>query len=94
LLHAIVEFKDFGFGGMAFSRVALGTSGAITTCFGASSSRIAPKFPANDRSIYPDLLGDIFLTPTRLEESLHLIPLFKTELGLVFKLEQSKNCTY
>ena len=84
LLHAIVEFKGFGFVGMAFRRLALGISGAITTCCGASSSRIAPKFPADSRRMYPDLLGDFFLTPTRLEEGLNLIPLFKTELGVVF----------
>jgi hypothetical protein len=47
LLHAIVEFKGFGFVGMAFCRFALGNSGAITTCCGASSSRIAPKFPTD-----------------------------------------------
>ncbi len=47
LLHAIVEFKGFGFVGMAFRRLPLGISGAITTCCGASSSCIAPKFPAD-----------------------------------------------
>jgi hypothetical protein len=93
LLHAIVEFKGFGFVGMAFSRLALGISGAITTCCGASSSRIAPKFPADGRRMYPDLLGDFFLTPTRLEEGLNLIPLFKTELGVVFFHLQCKDCT-
>jgi hypothetical protein len=33
------------------------------------------------------------LTPTRLEEGLNLIPLFKTELGVVFRHRQSKDCT-
>jgi hypothetical protein len=93
LLHAIVEFKGFGFVGMAFRRLALGISGAITTCCGASSSRIAPKFPADSRRMYPDLLGDFFLTPTRLEKGLNLIPLFKTELGVVFFHKQCKDCT-
>jgi hypothetical protein len=93
LLHAIVEFKGFGFVGMAFSRLSLGISGAITTWCGASSSRIAPKFPADGRRMYPDLLGDFFLTPTRLEEGLNLIPLFKTELGVVFFHVQCKDCT-
>ena len=93
LLHAIVEFKGFGFVGMAFSRLALGNSGAITTCCGASSSRIAPIFPADGRRMHPDLLGDFFLIPTRLEEGLNLIPLFKTELGVVFRHRQSKDCT-
>ncbi len=93
LLHAIVEFKGFGFVGMAFRRLALGISGAITTCCGASSSRIAPKFPADSRRMYPDLLGDFFLTPTRLEKGLNLIPLFKTELGVVFFHVQCKDCT-
>jgi hypothetical protein len=93
LFHAIVEFKGFGFVGMAFSRLALGISGAITTCCGTSLSRIAPKFPADGRRMYTDLLGDCFLTPTRLEEGLNLIPLFKTELGVVFRHRQSKDCT-
>ncbi len=93
LLHAIVEFKGFGFVGMAFTRLSLGISGSITTCCGASSSRIAPKFPADSRRMYPDLLGDFFLTPTRLEEVLNLIPLFKTELGVVFFHLQCKVCT-
>jgi hypothetical protein len=93
LFHAIVKFKGFGFVGMAFSRLALGISGAITTCCGASSSRIAPKFPADGRRMYPDLLGDFFLTPTCLEESLHLVPLFKTELGVVFFHLQCRDCT-
>jgi hypothetical protein len=93
LFHAIVEFKGFGFVGMAFSRLALGNSGAITTCCGASSSRIVPKFPADGRRMHPDLLGDFFLTPTRLEEGLNLIPLFKTELGVVFFHVQCKDCT-
>jgi hypothetical protein len=93
LFHAIVEFKGFAFVGMAFSRLPLGNSGAITTCFGASSSRIAPKFPADSRRMHSDLLGDFFMTPTRLEEGLNLIPLFKTELGVVFRHRQSKDCT-
>jgi hypothetical protein len=93
LLHAIVEFKGFGFVGMAFSRLAPSISGAITSCCGASSSRIAPIFPADGRRMYPDLLGHFFLTPTRLEEGLHLIPLFKTELGVVFFHVQCKNHT-
>jgi hypothetical protein len=84
LLHAIVEFKGFGFVGMAFSRLALGISGAVTTCCGASSSRIAPKFPADGRRMYPNLLGDFFLAPSGLKDGLNLIPLFKTELGVVF----------
>jgi hypothetical protein len=90
LLHAIVEFKGFGFVGMAVSRLALGISGAITTCCGTSSSRIAPKFPADCRRMYLDLLGDFFLIPTRLEEGLNLIPLFKTELGVVFFMCNAK----
>ena len=93
LLHANIEFKGFGFVGMAFSRLALGISGATTTCCGASSSRIAPKFPADSRRMYPDLLGDFFLTPTRLEEGLNLMPLFKTELGVVFFHLQCKDYT-
>jgi hypothetical protein len=93
LLHAIVEFKGFGFVGMAFRRLALGISGAITTCCGPPSSRIAPKFPADSRRMYPDLLGDFFLTSTRLEKGLNLIPLFKTELGVVFFHVQCKDCT-
>ena len=36
LLHAIIEFKGFGFAGMAFSRLAPSISGAITTCCGSS----------------------------------------------------------
>ena len=78
---------------LAFSRLAPSISGAITTCCGASSSRIAPKFPADGRRMYPDLLGDFFLIPTRLEEGLNLITLFKTELGLVFFHVQCKDCT-
>jgi hypothetical protein len=93
LLHAIIEFKGFGFVGMAFSRLAPSISGAITTCCGASSSRIAPKFPADSRRMYPDLLGDFFLTPTHLEEGLNLISLFKTELDVVFFHVQCKDCT-
>jgi hypothetical protein len=93
LFHGIVEFKGFGFVGMAFSRLALGISGAITTCCGASLSRIAPKFPADGRRMYADLLGDFFLTPTCLQEGLNLIPLIKTELGVVFRHRQSKDCT-
>jgi len=60
LLPVIVEFKGFGFVGMAFCRLALGISGAVTTCCGASSSRIAPKFSADGRRMYPNLLGDFF----------------------------------
>jgi hypothetical protein len=90
LFHAIAKFKGFGFVGMAFSRHALGISGAITTCRGTSLSRIAPKFPADGRRMYTDLLGDCFLTPTRLEEGLNLIPLFKTELGVVFFMSNVK----
>jgi hypothetical protein len=93
LVHAITEFKGFGFVGMAFSRLVPSISGVITTCCGASSSRIAPKFPADGRRMNPDLLGDFFLTPTRLEEGLNLIPLFKTELGVVFFHVQCKDCT-
>jgi hypothetical protein len=93
LLHAFVEFNGFGFESMAFSRLALGISGAITTCFGASYSRIAPKFPAVGRRMYPDLLGDFFLTPTCLEEVLDLILFFKTAQGVVFFHLQCKDCT-
>lgn len=93
LLHAIVEFKGFGFVGMAFRRLALGISGAVTTCCGASSSRIAPKFPADGRRMYPNLLGDFFLAPSGLKEGLNLIPLFKTELVVVFFHVQCKDCT-
>jgi len=84
LLHAIVEFKSFGLVGMAFRRLALGISGAVTTCCGASSSRIAPKLPAYGRRMYPNLLGYFFLAPSSLRDGLNLIPLFKTELGVVF----------
>ena len=35
----------------------------------------------------------IFLTPTRLHEGLKSIPLFKAELGVVFRHRQSKDCT-
>jgi hypothetical protein len=93
LLHAIIEFKGFGFVGMAFRRLALGISGAVTTCCGASSCRIAPKFPADGRRMYPNLLGDFFLAPSGLKEGLNLIPLFKTELGVVFFHVQCKDCT-
>jgi hypothetical protein len=93
LPHAIIEFIGFGFVRIAFRLVVFGISGAITTRCGASSSRIAPIFPADGRRMYPDLLGDFFLTPTRLEEGLNLIPLFKTELGVVFFHVQSKDCT-
>ena len=84
LLHAFVEFKFFGFVGMAFSRLTPSIAGAITICCRPSSSRIAPKFPADSRRMNPDLLGDYFLTPTRLEEVLYLILLFKTEPVVVF----------
>jgi hypothetical protein len=47
LLHAVIEFKGFGFVGMTFSILALGISCAISTCFGASGSRIAQKFSAS-----------------------------------------------
>jgi len=90
LLHAIVEFKGLCFGGMAFCRLALGISGAVTTCYGASSSLIAPKFPADGRRMYPNLLGDFFLTPSVLKEGLNLIRLFKTELGVVFFICNAK----
>ena len=93
LLHAIIEFKGFGFVGMAFRRLALGISGAVTTCCGASSCRIAPKFPADGRRMYPNLLGDFFLASSGLKEGLNLIPLFKTELGVVFFHVQCKDCT-
>ena len=93
LLHAIVEFKGFGILGMTFRRLAPSFSGAITTCCGAPSSRIAPKFPADSRRMYPDLLGDFYLTSTRLEEGFNLIPLFKTEPGVVFFHVQCKDCT-
>ena len=92
-IHAIVEFKGVGIVGMLFSRLALGISGAVTTCCGASSCRIAPKFPADGRRMYADLLGDFFMTPTCLQEGLNLIPLFKTELGVVFFHVQCKDCT-
>jgi len=68
LLHAIVEFEGFGFVGMAFRRIALGISGAITTCCGSSSRRIAPKFPAYGPRMYRILLGDFFLAPSGLRE--------------------------
>jgi hypothetical protein len=93
LLHAIIEFKGFGFVGMAFRRFALGISGDVTTCCGASSCHIAPKFPADGRRMYPNLLGDFFLAPSGLKEGLNLIPLFKTELGVVFFHVQCKDCT-
>ena len=93
LLHTIIEFKSFGFVGMAFRRLALGISGAVTTCCGASSCRIAPKFPADGRRMYPKLLGDFFLGPSGLKEGLNLIPLFKTELVVVFFHVQCKDCT-
>ena len=91
MFHAIFEYN--GFLGVAFSRLAPSISGAITTCFGASSSRIEPKFPADGGKMYLDLLGDFFLTSTSLEEALNLIPLFKTELSVVFFLVQCKDCT-
>jgi len=77
LLHAIVDFEGFGFVGMAFLHLALGISGAVTTRCGASSSRIAPKFLADGRRMYPDLLGDFFLTTSGLKEGHIMIPLFK-----------------
>jgi len=93
LLHAIIEFKGFGFVGMAFCRLALGISSTVTTCCGASSNRIAPKFPADGRRMYPNLLGDFFLASSGLKEGINLIPLFKTELGVVFFHVQCKDCT-
>jgi hypothetical protein len=48
LLHAIIEFKGFGFVGMAFRRLAVGISGTITTYCKASTYRIKPKFPKDD----------------------------------------------
>jgi hypothetical protein len=93
LLHTIIEFKGFGFGGMAFRRLALGISSAVTTCCGASSCHIASKFPADGRMMYPNLLGDFFLASSGLKGGLNLIPLFKTELGVVFFHVQFKDCT-
>jgi hypothetical protein len=62
LFHGMVEFMRFV--GMMFSRLTSGISGIVTTCCGASSSRIAPKFSASGRRMHPDLLVDFFLTPT------------------------------
>jgi len=87
LLHAIVEFNGFGMVGMSFRRLALDISGTITTCCGAISSRIAPKFPAEGRRMYPNLLGDFFLAPSCLKEGLNLIILFKTGLGGFFHVQ-------
>jgi len=92
LLHTIIEFKGFRFVGMAFCRLALGIFGAVTTCCGASLCLIAPKFPADGRRMYPNLLGDFFLAPFGLKEGFNLIPLFKTDLG-VFLYVQCKDCT-
>ncbi len=90
LLHAIMEFMGFVFVGMAFRRLALAISGALTTCRVASSNRIPTKFPANGRRIYPNLLGDFLLAPTGLKERFNLIPVFKTELGIVFFICNAK----
>jgi hypothetical protein len=68
-LHAIVEFKDFGFVGMVICRLALGISGTVTACCGGSSNRIAPKFPANGRRMYPNLLGSFFWLLTALKKA-------------------------
>jgi len=80
LLRAIVEFEGFGFVGIAFLHLALGISGAEITCCGTPSRRIAPKFLADVRRMYPDLLGDFFLTTSGLKEGLIMIPLFKLSL--------------
>jgi len=39
------------------------------------------------------LLGNFFLTPTRLVESINLMTLFKTELGVVLRHRQSNDCS-
>lgn len=79
--------------GMALRRLALNIFSARTTFFGASSSRVAPKFPTGSRRNYPELLGDFLLTPTRLEVGFNFIPWFKTELSVVFFHAQCKDCT-
>jgi len=84
LPHAIIEFKGFGFVGIAFRLVMFGISGAITSGCGVSLGRITPKFPAYGLRRHPHLLSDFFLTPTRVEESLNLIPLFETEPDVFF----------
>jgi hypothetical protein len=92
LLHAIVEFKDFGFVGMAFRRLV----GHFWRCNNLLWGLLVPycaEIPFRWSKDVPQLLGDFFLAPSGLEEGLNLIPLFKTDLGVVFFHLQCKDCT-
>ena len=78
LLHAIVEFKDFGFVGMAFRRLV----GHFWRCNNLLWGLLVPycsEIPFRWSKDVPQLLGDFFLAPSGLKEGLNLIPLFKTD---------------
>ena len=57
LLHTIIEFKGFGFVGMAFSRLAPSISSAVTTCCGASSSRYCAEILCRWSKDVPRFVG-------------------------------------
>lgn len=56
LFHAIIEFKGFGFEGIAFSRLGLGISGAVMIRSEASWSRIDLKFQTIGRLGVPKIV--------------------------------------
>lgn len=77
---------------MVFHRQAVSISGVVTTCNWSSSSCIALQFPALNRSMKPNFMGDFFLAPSVLKYCLKFISLFNTELIMLFFHVQCKDC--
>jgi hypothetical protein len=89
-IHAIVEFKGVGIVGMLFSRLALGISGAIITCWCDRFERYCAVIPCRWSKEVPQFVGRFLFGSLRPEGGLTLMPLFKTELGVVFLISKAK----
>ena len=83
-LHSVIKLQQLGFVLMASYRLLLGAFRLINTSFSTTSGYVPPQFSRNRRRMDTDLLCFKLLLHSCLEKGFNLIPLFQTELGVIF----------
>ena len=83
-LHLVVKLQQLGLDLMTLIGFRLGSLCLVEACIPTSSGRISPQLPRDGRGMDSDLLGYKFLLDSCLEKGFNLIPLYQTELGVIF----------
>ncbi len=83
-LHSVIKLQQLGLVLMTSFRLLMSSFRLINTGFSSSSSRIPPQFSRNRRRMNADHLCYKLLLHSCLKKGFNLIPLYQTELGVIF----------